>query len=109
MIYLRDTDGMRTVWVPGASGSQPASVTLTLHSTTGLEDITVEAANTGEGGFFRLAVDPSALGLTPGEWEYTVGREGETLASGVLAVLSDELDYRKIYEKNITYEQYRAE
>ena len=109
MIYLRDTDGMRTVWVPGASGSQPASVTLTLHSTMGLEDITVEAVNTGEGGCFRLAVDPSALGLTPGEWEYTVTSFGTVMASGVLTVVSDELEYRKIYDKNITYEQYRAE
>lgn len=109
MIYLRNTSGEQEVWVPNASGLRPVTVGVNLRSTTGLEDITTEVGNTGSGGYFRLALDVEALGLTPGEWEYTVGFGGIVMASGVLTVLSDELEYRKVYDKNITYEQYRAE
>lgn len=109
MIYLQDSDEIQTIWFPMPSRSAAVSVTLDLHSTTGLENIVTETTGTCEGDYFRAVLNPVPLSLAPGEWEYTISFQGKTLARGVLAVLSDELSYRKIYNKNITYEQYRAE
>lgn len=109
MIYLQDSNEIQAIWFPMPSRSAAVSVTLDLHSTTGLENIVTETTGTWEGDYFRAALNPVSLSLAPGEWEYTISFQGNTLARGVLAVLSDELSYRKIYNKNITYEQYRAE
>lgn len=109
MIYLTNTDEMQAVWFPIPTTSAAVSVTLDLHSTTGLEDVIVTASGTSVPGYFVTSLNPYGLALTPGEWEYTMTSRGERLASGVLTVLSDELEYRKIYDKNISYEQYRAE
>lgn len=109
VIYLTNTDEMQAVWFPIPTTSAAVSVTLDLHSTTGLEDVIVTASGTSVPGYFVTSLNPYGLALTPGEWEYTMTTRGERLASGVLTVLSDELEYRKIYDKNISYEQYRAE
>lgn len=109
MIYLQDTSGEQTIWVPKSFSSSAASFAFTFHSTTGLEDIATEVTDEGEGEYYKFTVDVQGLGLTPGEWEYTVTSFGNVMASGVLTVVSDELEYRRIYDKNITYEQYRAE
>ena len=109
MIYLQDSDEIQAIWFPMPSRSAAVSVTLDLHSTTGLENIVTETTGTWEGDYFRATLNPVSLSLAPGEWEYRVTYQGKTLASGVLAVMSEELSYRKIYNKNITYEQYRAE
>lgn len=109
MIYLQDSDEIQAIWFPMPSRSAAVSVTLDLHSTTGLENIVTQVAGTWDGDYFIAELNPVPLSLAPGEWEYRVTYQGKTLASGVLAVLSEELSYRKIYNKNITYEQYRAE
>lgn len=109
VIYLTNTDEMQAVWFPIPTTSAAVSVTLDLHSTTGLEDVIVTASGTSVPGYFITSLNPYGLALTPGEWEYTMTSRGERLASGVLTVMSDELEYRKIYDKNISYEQYRAE
>lgn len=109
VIYLTNTDEMQAVWFPIPTTSAAVSVTLDLHSTTGLEDVIVTASGTSVPGYFITSLNPYGLALTPGEWEYTMTARGERLASGVLTVMSDELEYRKIYDKNISYEQYRAE
>lgn len=109
VIYLTNTDEMQAVWFPIPTTSAAVSVTLDLHSTTGLEDVIVTASGTSVPGYFITSLNPYGLALTPGEWEYTMSSRGERLASGVLTVMSDELEYRKIYDKNISYEQYRAE
>ena len=109
VIYLTNTDEMQAVWFPIPTTSAAVSVTLDLHSTTGLEDVIVTASGTSVPGYFVTSLNPYGLALTPGEWEYTMTSRGERLASGVLTVMSDELEYRKIYDKNISYEQYRAE
>ena len=109
VIYLTNTDEMQAVWFPIPTTAAAVSVTLDLHSTTGLEDVIVTASGTSVPGYFVTSLNPYGLALTPGEWEYTMTSRGERLASGVLTVLSDELEYRKIYDKNISYEQYRAE
>ena len=109
VIYLTNTDEMQAVWFPIPTTPAAVSVTLDLHSTTGLEDVIVTASGTSVPGYFVTSLNPYGLALTPGEWEYTMTSRGERLASGVLTVLSDELEYRKIYDKNISYEQYRAE
>lgn len=109
MIYLQDTSGDQTMWVPKSFSSSVVSFAMIFHSTTGLEDIVTEVTDTGEGDYYKFAVDVQDLALTPGEWEYAVTSFGAVLATGVLTVVSDELEYRKIYDKNITYEQYRAE
>lgn len=109
MIYLQDSDQTQAIWIPMPIRSAVVSATLDLHSTTGLENIVTQVAGTWDGDYFIAELNPVSLSLAPGEWEYRVNYQGKTLASGVLAVLSEELSYRKIYNKNITYEQYRAE
>jgi hypothetical protein len=109
MIYLQDSDEIQAIWFPMPSRSAAVSVTLDLHSTTGLENIVTETTGTWEGDYFIAEFNPVPLSLAPGEWEYRVTYQGKILASGVLEVVSEELSYRKIYNKNITYEQYRAE
>ena len=109
MIYLQDTNEDQTIWVPKSFSSSVTSFAMIFHSTTGLENIVTEVTDEGEGDYYKFTVNVQGLALTPGEWEYTVTSFGTVMASGILTVVSDELEYRKIYDKNITYEQYRAE
>lgn len=104
MIYLQLNGGAQTVPIP-VSTAVAAPLPMTLRSTAGLEDVAAVASGPVTGGYLMAVLDPEALGLTPGEWEYDI----TGVASGVLAVVTDELPYRRIYDKNITYEQYRAE
>lgn len=108
MIYLENIDESQSIWLPISTSSPVAWVTLELTSTVGLETLSESFVNADMTipGYAKIAINPVALDLTPGSWEYTASRSGNVYGKGVLAVLTDMLPYRKVYEKNITYEQY---
>ena len=108
MIYLENIDESQTIWIPVSTSDPVAWVTMDLTSTIELQTLAESFVNADMTipGYVKIAVNPVALELTPGTWEYTVSRSGNIYGKGVLMILTDMLPYRKVYEKNITYEQY---
>lgn len=93
--------------MPKSFDSATVTYTLTFHSTIDLDDVIISVNDTSTlPGYYHFVINPQAVGLRPGEWEYTLTTNYQTVASGMVWVCTSVLGYRKIYDKNITYGQY---
>lgn len=107
MIYLNNTTEAQAVFIPRDTEAS-GLLRLKMRSTVGL-DIPVSVAAI-DLDVHRLCYQLGITlpeGIAPGEYEYTLTADGETVSTGVMVVTEGEKKPEQ-YNNEITYEQYEG-
>ena len=107
MIYLQNTTESQVLFVPrnGAEGS--GELTLKARNTLDQDFVIDRVLDLKTSDlYFNLAISLPA-GCPDGEYEYALMDDNIVLSTGILVLQS--ADARTEYDKDIVYEQYRAE
>ena len=108
MIYLQNTTDSQVLFVPKNGTTESGELTLKARNTIDNDFIidTMVDINTSDL-YFNLAVTLPA-GCPDGEYEYALMDDNIVLSTGILILESAE-SRRTEYNKDIEYEQYKAE
>ena len=108
MLYIDQNETGATLLFPSDGHALPASdvqPAVVVRSTVGLFELPLEGEwDYPSESFWALVLDAPA-GLTPGEWEWTLSLEGETVSVGILQVGEPSVEYEQ-YQHTAEFEQY---